>query len=96
MDADLLSLLFPDGDVVAGEVALGEAIVTDFYGRKVLGHVVDGPWSAAVSEYAAKPLRLVKTDEPGAGVDRGRGAVSVLALVLGRRQSGSTASREYY
>jgi uncharacterized protein YcbX len=78
-EADLLSLLFPDGDVVAGEVALGEAIVTDFYGRDVPGHVVDGPWSAAVSEYAGKPLRLVKTNEPGAGVDRGRGSVSVLA-----------------
>jgi uncharacterized protein YcbX len=78
-EADLLSLLFPDGDVVAGEVALGEPVVTDFYGRDVPGRVVEGPWAAAISAYAGQPLRVVKTDEPGAGVDRGRGTVSVLA-----------------
>ena len=78
-EADLLSLLFPDGGVVADAVALGEQIVTDFYGRAVPGRVVEGPWNEAVSEYAGKPLRLVKTDEPGAGVDRGNGSVSLLA-----------------
>lgn len=78
-EADLLSLLFPDGDVVAAEVVLGEQIVTDFYGRAVPGRVVQGPWNEAVSAYAGKPLRLVKTDEPGAGVDRGNGSVSLLA-----------------
>jgi uncharacterized protein YcbX len=77
-EADLLSLLFPDGEVVADEVALGEAIVTDFYGRPVPGRVVEGPWNEAVSVYAGKPLRLVKTDQPGAGVDRGNGSVSLL------------------
>jgi uncharacterized protein YcbX len=77
--ADLLSLLFPDSEVVADEVALGEPIVTDFYGRSVPGRVVVGPWADAISAYAGKPLRLVKTDAPGAGVDRGRGSVSVLA-----------------
>lgn len=77
-DADLLSLLFPDGEVAAGEVVLGEPIVTDFYGRAVPGRVVEGPWNEAVSSYAGKPLRVVKTDEPGAGVDRGDGSVSIL------------------
>lgn len=77
-EADLLSLLFPDGDVVAGDVMLGEPIVTDFYGRAVPGRVVEGPWNEAVSAYADMPLRLVKTDDPGAGVDRGNGSVSLL------------------
>jgi uncharacterized protein YcbX len=77
-EADALSLRFPDGDVIAGDVALGEAIVTDFYGRDVPGRVVEGPWAAALSTYVGEPVRLVKTDEPGAGVDRGHGAVSVL------------------
>jgi hypothetical protein len=76
--ADILSLLFPDGDVVAGEVALGEPVVTDFYGRDVPGRVVEGPWAEAISAYAGRALRLIKTDAPGAGVDRGRGSVSVL------------------
>jgi uncharacterized protein YcbX len=78
-EADLLSLLFPDGEVVAGEVALGEAIVTDFYGRDVPGRIVKGPWNEAVSAYAGEALRLVKTDDPGGAVDRGHGTVSVLA-----------------
>lgn len=78
-EADLLSLLFPDGEVVAGEVELGEANVTDFYGRKVPGRLVGGPWNAALSAHLGRPLRLVKTDEPGAGVDRGRGAVTMLS-----------------
>jgi uncharacterized protein YcbX len=78
-EADLLSLLFPDGDVVAGQVALGEPVVTDFYGRAVSGRVVEGPWNDAVSAYAGKALRLVKTDDPGGGVDRGSGTVSLLA-----------------
>jgi uncharacterized protein YcbX len=77
-EADLLSLLFPDGEVVAGEVALGEPVVTDFYGSAVSGRVVAGPWNDAVSAYAGKPLRLVKTDAPGGGVDRARGTVSLL------------------
>ena len=76
--ADVLSLRFPGGDVVEGDVALGEPIVTDFYGRDVPGHVVEGRWAAALSAYTGRPLRLVKTDEPGAGVDRGNGTVSVL------------------
>lgn len=77
-EADLLSLLFPDGAVVAEAVVLGEQIVTDFYGRAVPGRVVEGPWNEAVSAYAGRPLRLVKTNEPGGAVDRGNGSVSVL------------------
>ena len=77
-DADVLSLRFPDGEVVAGDVVLGEPIVTDFHGRAVPGRVVEGLWSAEISAFAGRPLRLVKTDDPGAGVDRGNGTVSVL------------------
>jgi uncharacterized protein YcbX len=76
---DVLTLRFPDGSVVAGEVAVGAEVTTDFFGRPVRGRVVEGPWSAAVSEYAGRSLRLVKANEPGAGVDRGRGPVSMLS-----------------
>ena len=78
-DANRLVLRFPDGEFVAGELALGEPVTTDFYGRPVPGRIVDGPWAAAISAYAGRPLRLVKTDEPGAGVDRGLGSVSLLS-----------------
>lgn len=69
-DADRLSLLFPDGTVVDGEVRLGEAIHTDFWRRRdVPGRVVEGPWSDALSALASRRLRLVKADVAGAGVD---------------------------
>jgi uncharacterized protein YcbX len=76
--ADRLTLRFPDGAVVSGKIELGEPLSTDFYGRSVAGHVVEGPWAEAISGYAGRNLRMVKTDEPGAGVDRARGPVSLL------------------
>jgi uncharacterized protein len=78
-DAERLTLRFPDGNVAEGEVVLRDPIVTDFYGRPVPGRLVEGPWSNAVSDFAGQPLRLVRTDEPGAGVDRGRGPVTMLS-----------------
>jgi uncharacterized protein YcbX len=65
-----LTLRFPDGETVTGEVALGDAVDTSFYGRPVAGHVVDGPWSSALSEHAGRPLHLVRADDQGAAIDR--------------------------
>jgi uncharacterized protein YcbX len=79
-EAGTLTLRFPDGRVVEGPVELGEAISVNFYGKRdVPGRVVAGPWTEALSEEAGMPLRLVRPDEPGAGVDRGRGAVTLLS-----------------
>lgn len=74
-----LSLAFPDGTTAAGEVEPGEPIATDFFGRAVHGHLLEGPWSDALSRWLGRSLRLAITDEPGAGVDRGRGAVTLLS-----------------
>jgi uncharacterized protein YcbX len=68
-DAGMLTLRFPNGEV-SGGVALGAAIETSFYGRPVTGRLVDGPWSEAISDHAGRPLRLVRTDEHGAAIDR--------------------------
>jgi uncharacterized protein YcbX len=64
-----LTLRFPDGREVAGEVELGEAVTTNFWGRRVSGRLVLGPWADALSDYVATALQLVRTDEPGAGCD---------------------------
>ena len=65
-----LSLQVPGGDPVQGTTTeLGEPVVTDFYGRDVPGHLVDGPWSAALTEFVGEPVHLVATDVPGAAVD---------------------------
>ena len=78
-DADTLSLTFPDGSVVDGEVELGEAVSTWFYNRDEPGRVVRGPWAEALSEYAGRELRLVRTDAPGRAVDRVDGPVSIVS-----------------
>jgi uncharacterized protein YcbX len=64
-----LTLRFPDGHEVSGEVELGESVSTNFWGRQVTGRLVLGPWSDVLSDYAATSLQLVRTDEPGAGCD---------------------------
>ena len=42
----------------------------------VQGRLVVGPWSDALTSFVGRALRLVKRVEAGAGVDRGRAAVS--------------------
>jgi uncharacterized protein len=77
-DGERLALHFPDGATAEGDVRLGEEITTDFYSRPVHGHLVDGPWSEALSDWAGRPLRLVQSP-PGDAVDRGRGHVSMVS-----------------
>ncbi len=75
-------------------------VETTFYGgRTVTGRVVRGPWAAALSELAGKPLRLVRTEHEGDGQDRGGKAgatlVSTASLdalgTLPAKTTGSTA-----
>ena len=65
-EAERLALRFPDGSVAAGTISLGEAVETDWTGRFVKGHVVEGPWARPLSAYAGRPVRLVRSDVPGA------------------------------
>jgi uncharacterized protein YcbX len=74
-----LALTFPDGTTVAGRVALGAATTVDLYGRDEAVRVVDGPWAGALSRFAGRELRLVRTERPGGGVDRGRGPVTLVS-----------------
>lgn len=68
--AERLTLRFPTGAVADGDAtARGEAIVTNFYGRPVPAHVLDGPWAEAVSAFVGRPIRLARVDRPGDGAD---------------------------
>jgi len=78
---------FPDGRAVTGPMHEGEPVQTLFYGRAtpVAGHVVEGPWSDAVSAFIGRPLRLVRSSIEGAALDEDRAitlvsAASVAAL----------------
>jgi hypothetical protein len=75
-----LSLSFPDGRVVEDAISLGAPIQTKFYAHSARGQIVDGPFSAAVSDHVGEPLRLVEAVEPGGAVDRGvAGAASLIS-----------------
>jgi uncharacterized protein YcbX len=74
--AERLALRFPDGSVVEDEVGLGEESPTNFWGRAVRGRYVVGPFSDALTEYVGRPIKLVRTVEPGGAFD-----VEVLTLL---------------
>lgn len=68
--SECLALRFPDGTEVTGRCdVLGASETTNFYGRPVAAHVVEGPFSEAMSRYCSKPLRLLRCDRDGDGVD---------------------------
>ncbi len=64
-DGTTLRLTFPDGHVVEDDVETLDPIVTMMYGRRSVGHVVGGPFAAALSAFAGRDIRLARTDEPG-------------------------------
>ena len=68
-EAERLSFGFPDGLRLEDTVSLGEPVVTQVWGRRTPGRVVDGPWNAALSEFCRGPVRLVKTDGVGQSFD---------------------------
>ena len=74
-----LALRFPDGSAADAVIELGEPVTTSFYGRPVAGRIVDGPWADALSSFAGRPLRLVQPVEPGGGLDRDGGGVTLLS-----------------
>jgi uncharacterized protein YcbX len=78
--AGRLSLRFPDGREVVGEVEPGEPVDVRFFGLALRARPLLGGFSAALSEHAGAPLRIVAAPPERPGVDRGReGAVTLLS-----------------
>lgn len=63
--ATQLTLTFPDGSVVDGDVELGGPVEAAVYSRTAVGHLVLGPWATALEAFAGRPVRLVRCDDPG-------------------------------
>ena len=83
-DATWLRFTLPDGSLVEGDVRLDEPVRTDIYGRLATGHVVGGPWAAALEPFAGRPVLLVRCDRPGgtrikAGETHVRNAISLVS-----------------
>src|SRR5262245_52243869 len=64
-DGTWLRLTLPGGEVVEGDVRLDEPVRTDIYNREAVGHVVGGPWAAAIEPFVGRPVLLVRCDRPG-------------------------------
>ncbi len=64
-DATVLRLTFPDGRVVEDDVRLADPIETPIHGRTGVGHVVDGPFAAALGKFLGRDVLLVRCDQPG-------------------------------
>ena len=77
-----LTLHLAGGRSVSAPVALGEPVSVSIYGRHEPARAVDGPFGETLSGIAGQPVRLVRFDEAGAGVDRAEsgGAASLLAV----------------
>lgn len=82
-DAGELRLRFPDGRTAEGAVGLGERADAVFFGRPRPVHLVEGPWSEALSGWAGRTLRLVALVGEGAGIDRGPSASLLSTSALG-------------
>ena len=83
-DGTWLRMAFPDGRVVGGDVKLDEPVRTDIYNREAIGHVVRGPWAAALAPFVGRPVLLVRCDRPGGtrirpGETQVRNQVSILS-----------------
>ena len=87
-----LTLRFPDRGVVTGLVEPGPLVETSFFSQRLRAMLVPGPWAAALSEFAGRPLRLVEAGPRRPGIDRGaEGAVSLISrasLARFARQAG--------
>ena len=76
-DPERLTLTFPTGEVLTGEVVLGDPIHPVIYERRFTARPVIGPWADALSAHAGRPLQLIRSERlPG---ERDRNPVSIVS-----------------
>lgn len=66
-----LALTIPDGTVVAGDVERGDPVEAWCFGEPRAATEAVGPWSAALSAWAGRDVRLVEFETGTSGPDRG-------------------------
>ena len=70
IEPQCLTLAFPDGSVVRGEPARGDAVTARFFGKyDVEAYETPGPWHDALAAFTGMPVRLVRSGPKRAGVD---------------------------
>ena len=93
-EGERLRMTFPDGVEVEGDAtALGDAVHSSAGSLDLHGRVVDGPWEERLSALAGHPVRLVRADRTGPGLneppDLRLGRLARQALAGGRRRGRS-------
>jgi uncharacterized protein YcbX len=89
-EAEGLRMEFPDGTRVAGSAdRLGEGVRSTSGVLAVTGRIVEGPWEAPLSELAGHPVRLVRVDRIGGGLNEPLTFVSDGSIARLARQAGS-------
>jgi uncharacterized protein YcbX len=78
-----LELQMSDGTRVAGIVELTERVAVAISGCEAFGHLVEGPWAAALTKQLGAHIRLVRLDVGGTGQDRARDGAGATLLSLG-------------
>jgi uncharacterized protein YcbX len=88
--AERLRMDFPDGTELEGDAAaLGEPVHAKAGSLDMTGRVVEGSWEAPLSELAGHPVRLVRTDRAGTGLNEPVTLVSDGSLDRLARQAGT-------
>jgi len=94
-----LRLAFPDGSEIAGDAtALGDRIHSRAGTLDQTGHVIEGPWEEPLSAIAGHPVRLVREDVVGSGLNEpvtfvSGGSLARLAGEAGRTEIDSRRFR---
>jgi uncharacterized protein YcbX len=76
-----LTLHIPNNNRVQGAIALSDPLTITIFSREAEARAVEGPFSDALSKAAGQPLKLVRLENEGEGVDRAvrSGAASMLS-----------------
>src|SRR5581483_2909640 len=86
---EVLRIALPDGrEVEGGALADGERVTVDVSGREVSGGIVRGPWEEQLGELAGHPVRVVRSDLPGARMNAPVSLVSQASLGRLEAQAG--------
>ena len=84
-----LRMSFPDGTEIDGDAAgLGDPVRAQAGSLDITGRVVEGAWEEPLSELAGHPVRLVRADDIGAGLNEPVTVVSDGSLDRLARQAG--------
>jgi uncharacterized protein YcbX len=81
-ESRVLAMTLPSGEALEGEASRGGPAVVDVYGRRVRGHVIEGPWADALSDLAGRSLTVVERED-GAWATDSRPATLVSRASLG-------------